>query len=283
MSEELKLPDWLTNLDPATFAELVAANMKPALPSFFHNTDKLPALFEALAGAQAEYLPVVRDKEVVQRLKNKETGAETGKTITFKYAELAQILSATTPALSKHGLTFTQPIETREHDGALIVVSILGHKDGAMVVSRMQVPAANSMTQMGGFISYIRRYAAGPILGVSAEDDADNHGGDGGDDTGSEEFQRGYSNAEQGGGRTSQAAPAAKRAAPARKSASAATAGNIVPNQVKFLEQKLGALKLTKDAQADFFTRMELEKFDTNITLVRFAELQKELDRMRDA
>ena len=138
----------------------------------FHCPEKLPALFAALALAQAEYKPIIRDCLVVQKLKNKQTGEYTGASIKFLYADLAQILEKTIPALAKNGLSFLQPIETAE-DNAIWVVSILAHQDGAAIISKNLVPQAKDMKDLGGNITYLRRYAAGPALGVSAEDDAD--------------------------------------------------------------------------------------------------------------
>lgn len=251
-------------------------------PTMFLNPDKLPALFDALSQAQGEYLPVVRDKQVVQKLKNKETGNYTGQTITFFYAELAQILDATRAALAKYGLSFIQPLETRA-DNAIIVVSILAHKDGGMVMSRMTVPGAKNMPEMGGFISYIRRYAAGPILSVSAEDDADRGVGDTDDD--------GSGGGEFGGRSETEYHERPARAVPARKSAAAKTAppakrpavGTINAGQVKFLNNKLTALKLSNDDAMAYFERMEIPGHSDEITLEQFAKLTHELDRLRDA
>lgn len=247
-------------------------------PTMFLNPEKLPALFDALSQAQGEYLPVVRDKKVVQKLRDKETRALTGVVIEFFYAELAQILDATRAALAKYGLSFMQPLETRE-DGAIIVVSILAHKEGGMLISRMTVPAAKNMTEMGGFITYIRRYAAGPILSVSSEDDADRSRGDTDDDgSGSGEF---------GGGQEREPYQRPARAVPARKSAAKPSAiqqaGTINPGQVKFLNSKLAALKLSNDEAMAFFERVDIQGFSTDITLEKFAELTHELDRLRDA
>lgn len=112
----------------------------------------------------------------------------------------------------------------------------------------------------------------GPTDGRMPRDDDDGGNGAGGGD-GSGQQQS-----------TARATPQRRSAAPAAKTVSSKPAGGcIVPNQVKFLEQKLGALKLSSEATAEFFSAMQIDKFDTSITLARFAELQKELDRMRDA
>lgn len=173
------------------------------LPQMFYNVEQLPALFAALAAAQAEYAPVVRDKLVVQKLKNKATGEYTGGTIKFLYAELVSILDATRPALSKNGLTFLQPLDA-DADGKWFVNSILAHANGAMIICRTEVWPAADQKQFGGNITYVRRYTAGPMLGVSAEDDADENGEPAGD---------GWEQAPQ---------ESQRRAAPARKTEQAA-------------------------------------------------------------
>lgn len=247
----------------------------PGLPPMFHNVHALPALLEAFALAQGEYTPVVRDKLVVQKLRDKNTHQLTGATIKFLYAELKSILDATRPALTKHGLTFSQPLTTEEGNVCWIN-SILSHKDGAMIITRMIVPEAKSMPDFGGNITYIRRYAAGPALGVSAEDDADERP-PGDDDEEFPPFRRDQEEDPQG-------KPA--RSVPARKSATTAgskTGPNLTDGQVANLKKKLAALKLPDtDAQA-FFERMNIDGISTALTLDQFPVLTKELDRMRDA
>lgn len=262
----------MSETDPGAWTK--PASAEPMLPPMFHNAHVLPALLDAFALAQAEYAPVVRDKLVVQKLRDKDTGAYTNQTIKFLYAELKSILDATRPALTKHGLSFSQPLTTEEGNVCWIN-SILAHKDGAMIITRMIVPEAKTMPNFGGNITYIRRYAAGPALGVSAEDDADDHGND--DDDGGDGDGAGFS-------REPVREPV--RAVPARKSAVAAgskTVPNLTPGQVANLQKKLAALKLSDiDAQA-FFERMKIDGLSTALTLDQFPILTKELDRMRDA
>lgn len=250
----------------------------PQLPALFHNPAKLPALLAAFALAQAEYLPVVRNRLVVQKLKNKQTGEYTGGTIKFMYAELETILDATRPFLAKHGLTFSQPLST-EPDGTWIN-SILAHKDGGMIISRMLLPKSNSMTEFGGVITYIRRYAAGPALGVSGEDDADNK------DERDEDDGNGGEHGDTSSARPARAVPARKSAAAPDKTAPAKKApavGTINEGQVKFLNNKLTALKLSNDDAMAYLQRMDIQGHSTDITLEQFAKLTHELDRLRDA
>ncbi len=199
-----------------------AAHPAP-LPALFYNPDKLPALFAALSAAQGAYKPIVRNKKVVQKLKNRDTGAYTGQTIEFMYAELSSVLDATREALAANGLTFMQPVD--EQGGVITIHSILAHKDGGMVISRLPVTGTD-MKNFGSNITYLRRYGAGPALGVASEDDADGDGEGGFDDDGGGD-PRGYSHPPP----ATRAAPqrAAKAPAPARAPATKAAAPAPAP------------------------------------------------------
>lgn len=244
------------------------------IPStMFHSLANLPALFEAFAQAQAEYLPVIRDRLVVQKLKDKQTGSYTGREIKFLYADLAAILAATRPALSKHGLAFMQPIETAD-DGTAWVVSVLAHKLGGMVTSRMMIAPAKDQKEFGGNVTYARRFAAGPLLSVSAEDDAEENGE--GVDRDGDDWPPAQPE------RSARPTPA-RKSAPSKPASADAMAGTINAGQVKFLQNKLKALKLTDAAAQEFYERMQVDGFTEEITLEKFAQLTHELDRMRDA
>lgn len=279
MSEDT--PNYDLNQPIDTMRELMA---QPA-PPLFINFDKLPALLDAFAFAQAEYAPVVRNRLVVQKLKDRETNRYTGQEIRFLYAELETILDATRPFLSKHGLSFSQPLTT-EVSGRTWINSILAHKDGGMIITRVIVPEAKSMKDFAGNITYFRRYAAGPALGVSSEDDADN-GGDGGDGDGGDGGGRGEDDeTDQRIGATSKperAVPQRRTSAPTKTAAAGKSIeGHINAGQVKFLQGKLKALKLSDvDAQA-LFERMGIDGFSEAMDLATFAKVQTELDRLRD-
>lgn len=250
-----------------------------ALPPFFYNHDKLPAFFAALAQAQGLYQPIKRDKLVEQRLKDRATGEYNNKTISFFYAELAQILDATvTPGLSPNGLVFIQPL-TFEGDITWLH-SILAHKDGGMMVCSVQVPGGKDIKEFGTYITYLRRYCAGPMLGVSAEDDADNNGNGPGDDgDGGETFSRAPVRSAQ---------PA--RTTPARKSA-ATTAASTVPvkpgtinaGQVKYLLGKVKSLQMDEGMLQAMCERLKIDGINTNLTVEQFNTVSTELDRVRDA
>lgn len=252
------------------------------LPTYFYNHDKLPALFAALAEAQGKFLPIVRDKLVEQKLKDRESGNFNGKTITFWYADLASILAATVlPGLSPNGLTFIQPLT---FDGNVTWLhSILAHKDGGMIICSVQVPGGSDIKVFGQNITYLRRYTAGPMLGVSAEDDADEDGnpkGEGGDEGAPQDWPP----------KTAQRAAPPARTTPARKSAAAPPAstvpvkpGTINAGQVKYLMGKIKALNMDLGMQQAMCERLDIPGINTDLTIEQFNAVSTELDRARDA
>lgn len=251
------------------------------LPTYFYNHDKLPALFAALADAQGKFLPIVRDKLVEQRLRDKDTRQYTGVTISFWYADLASILAATVlPGLSPNGLTFIQPLT---FDGNVTWLhSILAHKDGGMIICSVQVPGGSDIKVFGQNITYLRRYTAGPMLGVSAEDDLDEDGNEkgGGDDGGGQDWPP----------QTAQREAQPARTTPARKSAATSAAstvpvkpGTINAGQVKYLLGKIKALQMDEGMQQAMCERLKIDGINTNLTVEQFNTVSTELDRVRDA
>lgn len=260
-----------TDLTPEQFVELHAIAPVRQLPPMFYNVDKVPALFAALAAAQAAYAPVVRDKKVEQRLKDKTTGEYDNRKITFFYADMSAILAATVPALSANGLTFLQPLEYA--DDVVWLNSILAHKEGGMIISRLQIPGANDIKAFGGNITYFRRYAGGPLLGVSAEDDAEEDG----NGAGEPEWPP----------QTSQRTPVA-RTQPARKSAAEAPATadasgakfvGISSGQLANINSKIKAVGLNADAVMQMLIRLNVPAIDSQMTEADWKKVKAEVEK----
>lgn len=149
--------------------------------------DDVGELFDALAKAQAEFVEMSRDAEVLFEDKR-------GNKRNFYYATLAEVLASVRPALNKHGLAILQPF-----DGDRVVTVL------SLGASRIEVdtplPAWNNVQDMGSAITYIRRYQLKSLLGVNDGDDDDGNAASG---TG-----------KQAAPRTSATPPVVKPAAPA--------------------------------------------------------------------
>lgn len=90
-----------------------------------------------------------------------------------KYADLAEIVSAARPALTKNGLSFTQIVVISD-DGANILETTLMHSSGQWIISKMRIiPPKADVQSLGSYMTYLRRYSIASILGVVASDEDD--------------------------------------------------------------------------------------------------------------
>lgn len=90
-----------------------------------------------------------------------------------KYADLAEVVRASRPSLTKYGLCVTQQIIINE-DGQSLLHTTLGHVSGQWIMTKMRiVPPKNDVQALGSYITYLRRYSYAALIGVVAggEDD----------------------------------------------------------------------------------------------------------------
>ncbi len=122
-----------------------------------------PTIFDALAAAQSEFGPVRKN----------------GKANYGKYATLDEILSATRPALNRHGIFLCQKVEAA--DGGLTVETLLCHKGETLTSGKLFMPitavkGGNAAQAMGSARTYACRYSLASFLGIAADDDDDGAG-----------------------------------------------------------------------------------------------------------
>ena len=91
-----------------------------------------------------------------------------------RYADLASIVSASRPYLTKNGLSVIQQIIPTE-DGQNILHTKLGHSSGQWIESRLRiVPPKNDIQTLGSYLTYLRRYTYAAIVGcISGDEDDD--------------------------------------------------------------------------------------------------------------
>jgi hypothetical protein len=124
---------------------------------FIGTPEALGELYTALAAAQGEFLPVVKDSQANVQMKS-------GGNYKFEYAGLDVVIAATQPALSKHGIAFMQ-FPTSD---ALVTVLAKG---GARIESHCSLP--RDAQAFGSAITYSKRYARLSILSVFPADEDD--------------------------------------------------------------------------------------------------------------
>ena len=119
-------------------------------------SENINELATALAAAQAE-------------MKNA-TFNRTNLHFKSKYADLAMIRDAVTPALAKQGIAVVQGTDTVE--SGIIVTTRLVHKSGQWIESRFPI-AYDKPQVMGSAYSYARRYSLSAICSIASEEDDD--------------------------------------------------------------------------------------------------------------
>lgn len=139
------------------------------------NGDK-GALFEALAKAQSEFGPIHRTETARVRGEAKGSGREFE--YVFSYAPLENVLAACVPALNKNGLWFSQPLASADTGGHQLR-TWLCHASGAMIEVETDLPRTETIQKLGSAVTYLRRYVAQALLGVSADEDDDGNAADG--------------------------------------------------------------------------------------------------------
>lgn len=124
------------------------------------------AVSAALSAAQGEFPEIKKSKEVEVEMKS-------GGKYTYHYADLADILTATRPALAKHFLSLFQATEIIPSNGREMLVTTLAHQSGEYLQSETLVPSTNDIKTLGGLYTYLRRYQASAMLGIAPEEDTD--------------------------------------------------------------------------------------------------------------
>jgi hypothetical protein len=132
------------------------------------------AFNRAFAAFKAEGLKLVKSREVAQ-----------GPLKGTAYAELHSILNTVTPALSRHGLSLSWKL-TKDALDWIEVTCLLKHADGHCEVVSMGSPpdadrgtskARNTIQERASAVSYLERYTAKAILGLSEQGDDDDGSG----------------------------------------------------------------------------------------------------------
>lgn len=134
-----------------------------AVPLSYRHSDSFAQLAMALAAAQGEFTEI--EKALTATVTSKREGA---RSYTYNYADLATVLKAVRPALSKHGLAVLQMPSVRR--GGIVLTTLLTHgQSGEWFAGDLVVALENMDPQaIGSATTYARRYGLTALLGVAA-------------------------------------------------------------------------------------------------------------------
>lgn len=118
-----------------------------------------PELNKALAAFQAS-LPAIAKGETAQI-----PGKEGRQGFTYHYADLADVSDVVMPNLGKHGLAFTA--SPTLDDGKFVLAYALLHESGEERSGTYPLPSSGKPQDIGGVITYARRYCLCAVTGVA--------------------------------------------------------------------------------------------------------------------
>ncbi len=126
-------------------------------------------VFDAYISAMGMIDNVTQDREVEVPIRDKQNPGQFKGKYKFRYATLAGTLNHIRHALISNGIWFTQRV-----DAGNMVTRIL-HRSGQWFdTGHLPLPNLNGSPQdVGGHISYFKRYSLGAAFGLASEDDLD--------------------------------------------------------------------------------------------------------------
>lgn len=138
-----------------------------------HTSDQINEIAAALAKAQGKFPVIEKRKQASVKGTSKASGREYS--ISYAYADIADVISVISPVLSGEGISFIQP--TVMVDGGMYIATRLMHSSGQFIESMYPVCGISGDHQkMGGALTYARRYALCSMVGVAADEDIDGQG-----------------------------------------------------------------------------------------------------------
>ena len=124
----------------------------------------MTGLAEALVAFQAE-MPVVH------KGKTAKVDTKSGPGYRYTYADLADVMAAAVPVLTRHGLSFTT--QPRHVDGnSYELVGVLRHVSGEADEGALPI-YGRTPQEIGSSLTYARRYLLGCLTGIVTDDDDD--------------------------------------------------------------------------------------------------------------
>lgn len=127
-------------------------------------------IYLALAKAQGKFRQPVLNRTAVVRLKE-------GGSYTTHYADLNECIECVRVPLSENDLAFTHTVDCR--DKTWLLVLTLRHSTGQLIESCMPINTNQSNQQLGGQLTYLKRYQLSAFFGLAADFDDDGNGTEG--------------------------------------------------------------------------------------------------------
>lgn len=133
-----------------------------------YRSPQIGKLVAARAKASGKIKAIVKDKQA-----KVESRKEGGRSYSYNYADLADVLEAIEEAISEQGLAIFQTNQDRGRDGTFLITT-LAHESDQWVAAEIRLKNADQGPQVyGSEMTYLRRYAVLAALALAPEADDD--------------------------------------------------------------------------------------------------------------
>jgi hypothetical protein len=153
---------------------MIPTETSPALPPAScgvmdgYRSSSIGKLVSAWAKASSKIKAIVKDKQA-----KVESRKEGGRSYSYQYADLADVLEAIEEAISEQGLAVLQTTQDRGRDGTFLITT-LAHESDQWIASELKVSSIDVGPQVfGSALTYARRYAVLAALALAPEVDDD--------------------------------------------------------------------------------------------------------------
>lgn len=114
-----------------------------------------------------------QEMPTVAKTKTARVPTKTGGSYSYSYADLAVITATATPILARHGLMFVSTTgQVKNGNGYELVGHVIHAATGQELSGALPLFGTNAQ-DIGGSITYMRRYLMGCLTGIITDDDTD--------------------------------------------------------------------------------------------------------------
>jgi hypothetical protein len=157
------MPDTMVQTDPAPAVIPASCGVMDG-----YRSAQIGKLVAARAKASSKIKAIVKDKQA-----KVESRKEGGRSYSYQYADLADVLEAIEEAISEQGLAIFQTTQDRDRNGTYLVTT-LAHESDQWIAGEIRLKNADQGPQVyGSEMTYLRRYAVLAALALAPEADDD--------------------------------------------------------------------------------------------------------------
>ena len=126
------------------------------------------------ANLAAALVAALADLSVVEKGRTAKIPTKDGKSYTYDFADIADVVKLTRPKLAEHGIVALTPVHAHG-DGLACTVTLVHTSGERLDLGPFPFPHGRDAQATGSMVTYHRRYALVAALGMAAGDDDDGH------------------------------------------------------------------------------------------------------------